>query len=35
MTEMEKEKTGWMALSEKSLEKVWENKKDDGVWGKY
>jgi len=30
-----KEKQGWMALAEKSLEKMWQNKKDDKTWGKY
>ena len=30
-----KEKIGWMILAEKSLNKIWDNKKDDGVWSKY
>lgn len=30
-----KEKIGWMILAEKSLNKIWDNKKDDAVWGKY
>jgi len=30
-----KEKIGWMILAEKSLNKIWDNKKDDEVWGKY
>ncbi|MBU2616397.1 MAG: ribbon-helix-helix domain-containing protein [Nanoarchaeota archaeon] len=30
-----KEKAGWMVLAQKSMEKVWGNKKDDEVWGKY
>ncbi len=30
-----KEKIGWMILAEKSLNKMWNNKKDDEVWGKY
>ena len=30
-----KEKIGWMILAEKSLNKMWDNKKDDGVWNKY
>jgi hypothetical protein len=30
-----KEKQGWMALAEKSLEKIWKNKKDEEVWGRY
>lgn len=33
--EGKKEKFGWMALAEKSLDKVWNNKKDDEVWSKY
>lgn len=32
---LSKERQGWMALAEKSLEKIWKNKKDDEVWGKY
>lgn len=30
-----KEKIGWMILAEKSMNKLWDNKKDDEVWGKY
>ena len=30
-----KEKIGWMVLAEKSLKKLWDNKKDDEVWSKY
>ena len=30
-----KENIGWMALAEKSMEKIWNNKKDDEVWSKY
>ncbi len=29
------EKLGLLALAEKSLEKLWKNKKDDEVWSKY
>ena len=29
------EKLGWLRLAEKSLEKVWNNKKDEKVWRKY
>ncbi len=29
------EARGWLALAEKSLKKVWDNKKDDETWGKY
>lgn len=30
-----KEKMGWMVVAQKSLEKIWDNKKDDEVWNKY
>ena len=30
-----KEKIGWMILAEKSMKKLWDNKKDDEVWSKY
>jgi len=30
-----KEKIGWMIVAEKSMKKVWDNKKDDEVWSKY
>ena len=30
-----KEKIGWMMLAQKSMEKIWDNKKDDEVWSKY
>jgi Arc/MetJ-type ribon-helix-helix transcriptional regulator len=30
-----KEKIGWMVLGEKSMEKIWDNKKDDEVWSRY
>jgi len=30
-----KEKIGWLVMAEKSLEKIWDNKKDDEVWSKY
>ena len=30
-----KEKIGWMILAEKSLKKIWDNKKDDKIWNKY
>ena len=29
-----KEKIGWMILAEKSMKKIWDNKKDE-VWSKY
>ncbi|MBU0592088.1 MAG: AbrB/MazE/SpoVT family DNA-binding domain-containing protein [Candidatus Micrarchaeota archaeon] len=31
----QQEKAGWLAVAEKSLEKVWNNKKDDKIWAKY
>ena len=30
-----KEKMGWLILAEKSMKKIWENKKDDETWSKY
>ncbi len=30
-----KEEVGWMILAEKSLEEVWDNPRDEGVWKKY
>ena len=30
-----KEKIGWMILAEKSMGKIWDNKKDDKIWNKY
>ena len=30
-----KEKIGWMILAEKSMRKIWDNKKDDKIWNKY
>ncbi len=30
-----KENLGWMALAEKSLQKVWDNPKDEKAWRKY
>ena len=30
-----KEKYGWLILAEKSMAKLWDNKKDDEVWNKY
>lgn len=31
----ELEKFGWLKTAEKSLEKVWNNKKDENAWGRY
>jgi Arc/MetJ-type ribon-helix-helix transcriptional regulator len=33
--ESQKEKQGWLALAEKSLEKIWDNKKDAETWDIY
>ena len=30
-----KEKIGWLTLAENSMNKLWDNKKDDEVWGRY
>ena len=30
-----KEKIGWMFVAEKSMKKIWNNKKDEEVWSKY
>lgn len=30
-----KEKIGWMILAEKSMNKLWDNKKDEETWSKY
>ena len=32
---IEKEEKGWRLLSQKSLEELWNNEKDDTEWGKY
>ena len=29
------EKICWLILAEKSLEKIWNNEKDDEIWDKY
>ena len=29
------EKIGWIILSKKSLNKIWNNRKDDKVWNRY
>jgi len=31
----DEERKFWMKISEKSMEKVWNNKKDDQYWSKY
>jgi Arc/MetJ-type ribon-helix-helix transcriptional regulator len=30
-----KEKYGWLVIAQKSLNKIWDNKKDNETWGKY
>jgi len=30
-----KEKQGWLVLAQKSMEKIWNNKKDEETWSKY
>jgi Arc/MetJ-type ribon-helix-helix transcriptional regulator len=35
MGETQKEKIGWMVLAEKSMNKLWNNKKDDEIWSRY
>ena len=35
MGELEKEKAGWLTLAEKSMQKMWDNKKDDETWSQY
>jgi len=30
-----KEKFGWLVLAQSSMNKIWNNKKDDEVWSKY
>ena len=30
-----KEKMGWLAVAEKSMEKIWANEKDEKAWGRY
>lgn len=32
---IKKEKQGWLVLAEKSMEKIWSNKKDEETWSKY
>lgn len=35
MESAKKEKQGWLALAEKSMEKIWDNPKDEEAWSKY
>ena len=34
-TSDKKEESGWLALAEHSLNKIWDNKKDDEAWSRY
>lgn len=33
--ETKEEKIEWMIIAEKSMSKLWNNKKDDKIWSKY
>ncbi|MCR4369274.1 MAG: ribbon-helix-helix domain-containing protein [archaeon] len=35
MDRTRQEKIGWMMMAEKSMKKIWDNKKDDEMWGRY
>ncbi len=35
MSSKKEEKQDWLALAERSLEKLWNNKKDEEAWSKY
>ena len=35
LDKLDQEKQGWLALAEKNLESLWDNKKDDKEWAKY
>lgn len=30
-----KESIGWMVMAEQSMQRIWNNKKDDRIWSKY
>ncbi len=30
-----KEKMGWLAVAEKSMQKIWDNEKDEKAWTRY
>ncbi len=32
---MKRERYGWLVMAEKSMAKIWNNKKDDKAWIKY
>ncbi len=35
MLKNRKENIVWLILAEKSLNEIWDNKKDDEIWNKY
>jgi len=35
MKKINKEDLGWLILAEKSMKKMWNNKKDDQIWNQY
>lgn len=35
MGDISEEKESWLILTEMSLKKIWNNKKDDKIWNKY
>ena len=35
MESAKKEKQGWLILAQKSMEKIWDNPKDDETWSEY
>lgn len=35
LEKMRKEKVGWLVLAGKSMDKIWDNKKDEKDWEKY
>lgn len=35
ITKIKREKKGWIILSEKSSNKIWNNEKDEEIWRKY
>ena len=34
-TAVKRKKDGWLALAEKSMAKIWDNCKDEKIWGQY
>ncbi len=35
MASVKKEKQGWLVLAEKSMQKIWDNPKDEEIWKEY